>query len=520
MKKLAIIGCGISAVPILRKAKEIGVQTFSFAMHELPCTKGLSDYFIPIAYENVETIIDECKRIGINGVIASSDNTTEYTAEIAFRMGLPGNRIKGGFCGKNKYRMRKCLDGNTFVNQPRYYQYHKGININFPAIIKAVDSCGKRGISYVKNNEELNDAVKYSLEASNKQIVLVEEYIDNGTEYSVECLSYQNRHYVIQITKKDSAGPPHFLEIGHHQPGAINNIHTQLIRKAIPEILSSIGIYNSMSHIELKITDDNKLYFIELGARAGGDRIADTLLKLSVDYDYYKGAIQIALDEFEEPVVHHKSYAGIYYLCKQTEYLANLFDKAQGADWCIETKMPKGQFQIAKTNVDRDEHCGYLIYSCDHNISVGKDASWMALRINDYVNACWLIEDFYKRIKRQIDPIELSKGITKFIDKGNIFAVLDEGRIIALLNVYCNQKDSAYINNVEVYTPYRGNGLSKVIMLSAISFCKQLGYHVIQLHVSKGNYIAENLYLGLGFMKTGAFIEKEGSVLNELIINI
>lgn len=521
-KKLAVLGCGIAVVPILKKAREMGVKTYCFALEELPCAKGLADIFLPISFRDIDAICSACKEHNIDGVIASSENTTEAAAEVAYNLGFPGNRFEGGFCGKDKYRMRQCLKDSKSVCQPAFYQYEEGMKVSYPVIVKAPDSCSKQGISFVRNEEELNTAIQYALNATNQHQVLIEEYIDNGIEYSVECLSFHNKHYVIQITKKDTAGPPHFLEIGHHQPGVINEIHYQLIHEGIPEILTAVGIYNSMAHVEIKITDDNQLYFIELGARAGGDRIADTLLALSVDYDYYKGAIQIALNEFETPIVNNVAYAGIYYLCKQTESISNLFSIAGDADWCLESIMPKGELTYASTNVNRDACGGYLIYRSDHKIVPGVDAPWKAVRLNDNPNAVGLMQSFYKRTGRQIAEEELLLGLQKFIDKGNVFAILDEGKIVAIMNLYCNNYETkmAYLNNLEVLGSYRGKGLSKIIMTSAIIYCTEQGFNTINLHVEPSNIVAEKLYLSFGFEKTGVQKAQNGELLNEYLLKL
>ena len=49
-KKLAVLGCGIAAVPILKKAREMEVETYCFALEELLCAKGLSNFFLPISF--------------------------------------------------------------------------------------------------------------------------------------------------------------------------------------------------------------------------------------------------------------------------------------------------------------------------------------------------------------------------------------------------------------------------------------------------------------------------------------
>lgn len=502
MKKLAVLGCGSAAVPILRKAREMGVETHCFALDETPCAKGLSSYFHKISFRDIERVYSECMRIGIDGVIASSEITTESTAILADRLHLPGNRVADGFAGNNKYLMRERVSLTSGVLQPKYCFYRDGMQIKYPAFVKAIDSCGKKGISLVHNETELQNALAYSRETTNSENVLIEEYISGGTEYSIECISNKGDHYIVQITKKDSSGAPHFSELGHHQPGEKDSSKLIAIKNAIPKILTAVGIEIGMSHVEIKVLSDGSVYFIELGARAGGDRIADTLVGLSTNYDYYRGAIEAAINDFKKPKINNTSNAGIYYLCKQTQGLSPLFLKASNEPWCIECYIPQNQLVDKDTNDDGNTS-GYLIYRSDHKVGL-IDVGVVAERINDRPDAFNLVYEFNIAIGRVIGEEELKNGIHKFLEKGNVIAIVVKNEILALLNVYCNNIETSecYINNVEVKTVYRSMGLSKLLMIKALNVCKESGLKKVALHVAVDNYIAINLYEAYGFVKT------------------
>ena len=61
---------------------------------------------------------------------------------------------------------------------------------------------------------------------------------------------------MIQYTQKDSAGPPHFVEIGHHQPANLSDTMKARIDRAVYDILEVLGLNYGMAHMELKIIDD------------------------------------------------------------------------------------------------------------------------------------------------------------------------------------------------------------------------------------------------------------------------
>ncbi len=499
-KKLGIIGCGIAALPILQKAREMGVETFCFALNEIDKTKGLPDHFIEVDIFDIDAIYKECLKVNLDGIIATSEISTEVTAILANKLGLPGNSIENGFAGRSKFLMRERVKNVSGVCQPKFFLYGDNEEFSYPVMVKALDGCGKNGITLARNEHEFKEAVTFAENTSSNGAVLIEEYIESGVEYSIECLSCNDKHYIIQTTQKDSSGPPHFAEMGHHQPGVPRESEKfKLIEKSVSAILHAVGITNSISHVEIKITDDNKVYFIELGARAGGGYIGDTLVGLSTGYDFFKGAIDIALGQFTPPIIDWNAYSGIYYLCDKTRYLLPLYNEAEHAPWCKKFRKPQTAISSIVVNSDR-ENAGMFIYQSDHKIGLA-DVNFIAERINEDENAFSQLYAWNKKIGRELSEQELTDGINKFIEKGNVIAIRSGAEIIAFLNVYCNDYETknAYINNVEVYHAYRGLGLSKLLMDKAVQLCIDAGFKTITLHVARENKAAVGLYRKYGF---------------------
>ena len=115
--------------------------------------------------------------------------------------------------------------------------------------------------------------------------------------------------------------------------------------------------------------NDNELYFIEVGARGGGGHISDILTVKSTNCDYYAEAIKCCLGKYIHKEIHNIANTGLYYHCKQNEYLKPLFDKAKTADWCIYNTVVKDEFPIAFSNVEAFSS-GYIIYCADKKINL------------------------------------------------------------------------------------------------------------------------------------------------------
>ena len=109
---------------------------------------------------------------------------------------------------------------------PRFklVQLQKGIEpieFAYPLIVKPVDRSGSLGVAKVNSRSELDDAVVNALECSFCKQAIVEEYVE-GREISVEFISYNGKHYPLQITDKVTTGSPHFVELEHHQPADLS----------------------------------------------------------------------------------------------------------------------------------------------------------------------------------------------------------------------------------------------------------------------------------------------------------
>lgn len=510
-KVLAIIGAGEGALPIIKAAKVMGVTTVAYGRLD-SLAKDQVDFFVEENNFDIHFIAESCKELHVNGIMPSSELSTEVAARVAYEAGLLGNEVENDFGGKNKYFMRTKVAQLTSVKQPKFQLYHEGIEASYPVVVKAVDACGKRGVSIAYNDTDLKEAVEVARSNSSDGSALVEEYLKGGQEYSIECLSFgKSKHQVIQYTEKESAGPPHFVEIGHHQPANLSDEMKSRIDKAAWDILEVLGLNCGMAHLELKIID-NEIYFIEVGARGGGDHISDILTPLSTGFDYYKAAIECHLGIYQPCTITNKAHAGIYFHSKQNERLKPLFEQAKIADWCVKNTVVKDEFDDATGNVGAS-NSGYIIYCSDHRIGIMDGDVLDAQLINRHPNAKNLILQHCHDINNVLSDERFEEWYQKIINTGNIIAVIDNDSVIAFALLYCNHTDTldAYICNIYVLSEYRGKGLSLKLLNKASEICAEKGFKSISLHVDKSNERAISIYKKYGFIDTDTDLQ-EGKI--------
>ena len=362
-KKLAIIGASYLQLPLVKKAKEMGIDTICFAWEEGAVCKNIADQFYPLSIIEKDKILKKCQEIGIDGITTIASDTAVVTVNyVASRMGLRSNPDDYSEVTTNKYRMRQCFMENevpspkfTLVDDDDHYQI---IGFKFPLIVKPTDRSGSRGVEKVLVPVQLEEAISRAEKESFEHKAIIEEFV-TGREISVESISYEGKHTILQITDKVTTGAPFFVELEHHQPSSLPENIKSRIKEIVLHALDALHIKYGASHSELKITEDGDIRVIEIGARMGGDFIGSDLVKLSTGYDFLKGVIEVALGDFHKPVITEHQFSGVYFLSKETERLKPIIENWQSQPEIVEAEVTDSELRHIECSGDRS---GYLIY--------------------------------------------------------------------------------------------------------------------------------------------------------------
>ena len=372
-KHIAIIGSGEMAVILVENARRMGLTSHTFSNDMTDKAVGFSDYHHNISIFDIEEIINICKEIPVVGILPTTELTISVTAKISNALGFHGMSVDISEKVTDKCFVRDHAEGIKLIHQPKYLVWECNDRIpnidKFPVIIKPAAMGGKRGVSVAYSQEEMKSALKYAIDnmPNHKTRVIIEEYLADGIELSVESLSYEGTHKVIQITEKITSGPPHCVELGHLQPARISKENRRKIEEAIPCLLEKIGINNTTSHTEIKIISD-KIYLIELNARSGGDHISYPLTELSTGYPFVQGAINIAMGEYEHPVIDVDSNrcCGVMFVAKQTKQFLELFNKCEDYPWLYKKNESTEELVEIVNNCCFDTN--YFIFCSDKTI--------------------------------------------------------------------------------------------------------------------------------------------------------
>lgn len=363
MKKIAIIGGSYLQLPAVLKAQELGYETHCFAWRDGAVCEEIADFFYPISIIEKDEILAVCQKIGIDGIVTIASDVAVLTVNyVAERMGLIGNPDNYSKVTTNKYLMRECFAKNdipspkfTFVDRNGVYDISEFL---FPLIVKPTDRSGSRGVEKVLDEASLRSAVARAQKEAFSRSAIIEEYVA-GREISVESISFEGKHYVLQITDKVTTGAPYFVELEHHQPSTLSDEIQNRVKKIVLKALDTLHVKYGASHSELKITETGDIRVIEIGARMGGDFIGSDLVQLSTGYDFLKAVINVAMGQFETPILTDHKCSGVYFLCKGTEYVKKYIDNYQTYPQIVKAAITDPELKDIQCSGDRS---GYFIY--------------------------------------------------------------------------------------------------------------------------------------------------------------
>ncbi len=299
MVKLAIIGASSFQNPLIVRANERGIETHVFAWEAGDVGEKTAAVFHPISIIERDVILEECRRIGIDGIASiGSDLANIAVAYVADALGLTANSVACVAKSTDKHLMRQAFEA-AHDPSPTSRLVRPGDELDadalaYPVIVKPVDRSGSRGIAKVTRPADLAPAIDAARAEGFGDGVLIEQFV-GGREFSVEYLSWKGEHRFLALTEKFTTGAPHFIERGHLQPARVTPDEEERIRSVVEHALTTLGVEYGASHSEVKMEADGRVFIIEIGSRMGGDCIGSDLVRLSTGYDFVDAVIDVAL---------------------------------------------------------------------------------------------------------------------------------------------------------------------------------------------------------------------------------
>ncbi|MCM8710187.1 ATP-grasp domain-containing protein [Clostridium sp. SYSU_GA19001] len=369
MKKILILGTGNAQVDIIEYCKEAG-----FEVHACSYTTGgsgekLVDKFELINIIDIDGVEKYVKDNNIDYVYSAGSDVAMPTACIVSeRLGLPHfvSSKTALLCNtKNELRKYLKLDFEGNIKFQEITNINDEIHLEFPLIMKPVDSQGQRGVTRINSLDEFKEKFESSMKHSRVKRLIVEEYIE-GPEISVNSYSINNEVVFSLISDRIVFSDlPGGIIHKHLIPTSIESKEIKnSIEDLVKRVLEKLEIKNGPAYFQIKMKNGIEPKLIEVTPRLDGCHMWRLIKKytgnnlLDWTIKHIQGNLNFVDSKGIKPLYKDKKFV-LEFLCEKPGLAFNKEKYDVGNSSYLKWYYENGD--IVKSMNGYMEKCGYMI---------------------------------------------------------------------------------------------------------------------------------------------------------------
>lgn len=274
MKSILIMGANPETVSLIVKAQEMGLKTYVTDYNPNAYAKVFADVPVNIDASHVDELVEFVKREKIDAVLVGvAEALLPFYYEVCRRLNYPCFATLEQFeimVSKDKFKQVCRQYGVPVV--PEFSKDNLDA-VEFPVVVKPVDSCSSKGISVCQNRAELNAGIAKALNYSRSGSLLLEKYmsgeevviyyvIQDGEPFLVGmCDRYTNRG-----EQKDAIQlPTAYIFPSKHLTRFIEEVDANVCA-----MLKGMGITNGVLFLQAFVDENGSVRIYEPGFRLNG----------------------------------------------------------------------------------------------------------------------------------------------------------------------------------------------------------------------------------------------------------
>jgi len=299
-KVLMVVGSGEFQLPAVIKAKEMGLKVIATDINPNAAGFKYADSYEIIDIKDKEKNLAVAKKFDIDGIIGIvSEFSVRTVSYIAEQLNLPGLNYNAAVAVTDKAIMREKF-AEAGLPSPKFFKIedkNEALNavseLGLPVVMKPTDNSGSRGVTKIERLQDLDASFKLAKENSNSGNIIVEEFIE-GSEMTIEGLSYKGEHQILAMSSKKRIPFPHCVSIDLTYPPAFSDDIINKIKDLMISAYDSLGIDMGATHSEVLITEKGP-FLVEVAARGGGFGIFPDIITAVSGVDVVKECINMAM---------------------------------------------------------------------------------------------------------------------------------------------------------------------------------------------------------------------------------
>ncbi len=298
MKALVLCG-GIPQIALINELKNRGITTLLADMNENVPARPHADAFFKVSVLDIDAIRQLAKEQNVDFLITvCADQVLQVVAQVSEELGLPCYiDFKTAENVSKKSYMKKVFSENGIPTSQfvimEQLDVEKTKLLNYPLIVKPVDSYSSRGVCKVTSPQELSVAFENAVNISRTKTAIVEEFVE-GDEISVDVYVENGKAHILCLTNLYKIGEDGKFVINRSRiPAEVTPSVKAMIEDAAQKIADAFGLKNTPMLIQL-ISTGEKISVVEFCARTGGG-IKFLMIKKESGFDVVKAVVDLTL---------------------------------------------------------------------------------------------------------------------------------------------------------------------------------------------------------------------------------
>ena len=370
MKKILVIGGGNYQVPLIKRITEMGHEALCVDRNSHSPGFDVATSYTVIDVLDKESCLAYAKENNIDAVLTFGATlpltTVSYIGE---KMGLRSLPYQTAELSTNKFHIKKSLDAHGCNIFGDYFEMKgresvQNHTFDFPCVIKPCDGSGSKGVSLVKQESELENALEYAFESARYGSIYKEGLI-RGEEYTVEAFVHEKEVYVYSIIKttfeKTADGT---VDYGHRTPSGLLKETEELISAEIKKAIFALNITMGSVNFDVILSEeDGNPYIIDCGIRVGQNLIASHIIPYSRGVNVTDNTIKQALGEDINPAPKQNRCIATRLLIYKPGIITEIkdFRKLIGTENIVDIVLRKGVGDRQNEYREKSDSCGWVI---------------------------------------------------------------------------------------------------------------------------------------------------------------
>ena len=285
MKKILLLGGSSQQVIAIQKAKSLGYYTVLCDFLSDNPGQNYCDKFYLVSTTDLKGVLKIAIDEKVDGIVAySSDPAAPTAAFVADKLGLAGIPYGVAECFCNKNLFRSFLKEYSFnVPSSLSFDYNGNSLPNLsslkpPLIIKPTDSSGSKGVTVIEDLKDLPEACDCAIKHSRSKRLIIEEFIqrDHPEVIEAEIFVIDSKVVVwglISSIRDELTNP--LIPAAYSYPINLSESRINIVKNEIKRLVNCSGVTNGAFNLEMIITKEDKLYFLDVGPRNGGNMLPE-----------------------------------------------------------------------------------------------------------------------------------------------------------------------------------------------------------------------------------------------------